>query len=39
MIYLKNTIKKLNKYIEDKNRKKKYKKIKVSILKNITSSN
>jgi len=38
MIYLKNVIKKLNKYIDDKNIKK-YKKIEVSILKNITSSN
>jgi len=38
MIYFKKTIKKLNKYIKDKNRRK-YKKIKTNIFKNNTSNN
>ena len=38
MIYLKKIIRKLNKCIDDKNERK-YKKLKVNVLKNITSSN
>ena len=39
MIYLKRTIRNFNKYIDDKNERKYKKKLKVSILKNVTSSN
>ena len=38
IIYFKKIIRKVNKYIEDKSKKKKYKKLKTNILKNITSN-